>query len=297
MGAVGDVHLHQLVPRRVELDLVDPVAEAVVGAELRAGSRSPPGRARSSPRARRSRRRPGSCRPRSRRPRGRRPRRAAGRPRRRCSRRAASTGWLPRGSRGSRRMDGRRSTRLQSYARPRSPLPYPAPQPSLGCGAPNQQRRKRTKMDKIKVENPIVELDGDEMTRIIWSFIKEQLILPYLDVDLKYFDLGIESRDATDDQVTVDAANAIKRVRRRRQVRDDHARRGAGRGVRPEGDVPVAERHDPQHPRRRHLPRADRDLERAAARARLDEADRHRPSRVRRPVPGRGHASSPARAR
>ena len=65
-------------------------------------------------------------------------------------------------------------------------------------------------MAKIKVENPVVELDGDEMTRIIWSFIKEQLILPYLDVDLKYFDLGIESRDATDDQITVDAANAIK---------------------------------------------------------------------------------------
>jgi isocitrate dehydrogenase len=63
---------------------------------------------------------------------------------------------------------------------------------------------------KIKVENPIVELDGDEMTRIIWAFIKEQLILPYLDVDLKYFDLGIESRDATGDQITVDAANSIK---------------------------------------------------------------------------------------
>ena len=58
-------------------------------------------------------------------------------------------------------------------------------------------------MAKIKVENPIVELDGDEMTRIIWSFIKEELILPYLDVDLKYYDLGIESRDATSDQVTV----------------------------------------------------------------------------------------------
>jgi isocitrate dehydrogenase len=65
-------------------------------------------------------------------------------------------------------------------------------------------------MPKIKVANPVVELDGDEMTRIIWSFIKEQLILPYLDVDLKYFDLGIESRDATSDQITVDAANAIK---------------------------------------------------------------------------------------
>jgi isocitrate dehydrogenase len=63
---------------------------------------------------------------------------------------------------------------------------------------------------KIKVENPIVELDGDEMTRIIWAFIKEQLILPYLDVELEYFDLSIQSRDATSDQITVDAANAIK---------------------------------------------------------------------------------------
>jgi isocitrate dehydrogenase len=65
-------------------------------------------------------------------------------------------------------------------------------------------------MAKIKVQNPIVELDGDEMTRIIWQFIKDQLILPYLDVELKYYDLGIESRDATNDQITVDAANAIK---------------------------------------------------------------------------------------
>jgi isocitrate dehydrogenase len=63
---------------------------------------------------------------------------------------------------------------------------------------------------KIKVKNPIVELDGDEMTHILWAFIKEQLILPYLDVDLKYFDLSIESRDATEDQITIDAANAIK---------------------------------------------------------------------------------------
>ncbi|GHD19088.1 isocitrate dehydrogenase [NADP] [Nocardiopsis kunsanensis] len=65
-------------------------------------------------------------------------------------------------------------------------------------------------MAKIKVENPVVELDGDEMTRIIWSFIKDRLILPYLDIDLKYYDLGIEERDRTDDQVTVDAAHAIK---------------------------------------------------------------------------------------
>jgi isocitrate dehydrogenase len=64
---------------------------------------------------------------------------------------------------------------------------------------------------KIKVENPVVELDGDEMTRIIWSFIKEQLILPYLEVELKYYDLGIESRDASEDRITVEAAEAIKR--------------------------------------------------------------------------------------
>jgi isocitrate dehydrogenase len=65
-------------------------------------------------------------------------------------------------------------------------------------------------MAKIEVKNPIVELDGDEMTRIIWQFIKDQLILPYLDVQLEYYDLSIQSRDATDDQITVDAANAIK---------------------------------------------------------------------------------------
>jgi len=66
-------------------------------------------------------------------------------------------------------------------------------------------------MSKIKVANPVVEIDGDEMTRIIWKFIKEQLILPYLDVELLYYDLGIESRDETDDQITIDAAEAIKK--------------------------------------------------------------------------------------
>src|SRR6266496_637300 len=71
-------------------------------------------------------------------------------------------------------------------------------------------RKESNGMAKIKVTNPVVELDGDEMTRIIWQFIKEQLILPYLDIDLKYYDLSIERRDATDDQVTIDAANAIK---------------------------------------------------------------------------------------
>jgi len=66
-------------------------------------------------------------------------------------------------------------------------------------------------MSKIKVKNPVVELDGDEMTRIIWSFIKDKLILPYLDIDLKYYDLGMESRDNTDDQITIDCAKAIQK--------------------------------------------------------------------------------------
>lgn len=64
---------------------------------------------------------------------------------------------------------------------------------------------------KIKVKNPVVELDGDEMTRIIWQTIKDKFIFPYLDVDIKYFDLGLEYRDKTDDQVTLDAAEAIKK--------------------------------------------------------------------------------------
>ena len=66
-------------------------------------------------------------------------------------------------------------------------------------------------MSKIKVKNPVVELDGDEMTRIIWSFIKKKLVTPYLDLDIKYYDLGVESRDKTLDQITIDSANAINK--------------------------------------------------------------------------------------
>ncbi len=66
-------------------------------------------------------------------------------------------------------------------------------------------------MSKIKVKNPVVEIDGDEMTRIIWSYIKDELILPYLDIDIKYYDLGIESRDKTNDHITIEAANAVKK--------------------------------------------------------------------------------------
>src|SRR5215471_13814699 len=70
---------------------------------------------------------------------------------------------------------------------------------------------RKAPMDKIKVEGTVVELDGDEMTRIIWDLIKQKLILPYLDVKLEYYDLSVEHRDATDDQVTIDAADAIRR--------------------------------------------------------------------------------------
>ena len=66
-------------------------------------------------------------------------------------------------------------------------------------------------MIKIKVKNPVVEINGDEMTRVIWQFIKDELILPYLDIDLKYYDLGVKSRDDTEDQITIDAAKAIKK--------------------------------------------------------------------------------------
>ena len=66
-------------------------------------------------------------------------------------------------------------------------------------------------MDKIKVNSPVVEMDGDEMTRIIWEFIKDKLILPYVDIDIKYYDLSVTSRDNTDDQITIDAAEAVKK--------------------------------------------------------------------------------------
>ena len=152
-------------------------------------------------------------------------------------------------------------------------------------------------MAKIKVEGTVVELDGDEMTRIIWQFIKDKLIHPYLDVNLEYYDLGIESRDKTDDQITVDAANAIKKHGvgvKCATITPDEARVeefGLKRMYR------SPERNDPQHPRRRHLPRADHHLEHPAPGAALDAADHRRPPRLRRPVPRhrlpvprRGHA-------
>src|SRR3954466_5124162 len=85
----------------------------------------------------------------------------------------------------------------------------PSAPPSRGPAT--RTGKREAPMAKIKVKKPVVELDGDEMTRIIWQWIRERLILPYLDVELLYFDLGMEHRDATDDKVTVEAAEAIKR--------------------------------------------------------------------------------------
>ena len=152
-------------------------------------------------------------------------------------------------------------------------------------------------MAKIKVANPVVELDGDEMTRIIWQYIKDKLIHPYLDIKLIYFDLGIEHRDKTDDQVTIDAANAIKKVGvgvKCATITPDEARvkefglkkmwkspNGTIRNIL--GGV--------------DLPRADHLQERAAPGARLDQADHHRPPCLSATSTAPPTSSSPARAR
>ncbi len=159
-------------------------------------------------------------------------------------------------------------------------------------------------MKKIKVTGTVVELDGDEMTRIIWQFIKDKLIHPYLDVTLEYYDLGIEYRDKTNDQVTIDAANAIRKHGvgvKCATITPDEAR---VKEFNLKDMWKSPERHHPQHPGRRHLPRAHHLQERAAPGARLDAADRHRPSRLRRPVPrhrfqvsGQGHADDQIRRR
>ena len=108
-------------------------------------------------------------------------------------------------------------------------------------------------MPKIKVSNPVVELDGDEMTRIIWAQIKELLIEPYLDVDLKYFDLSIEHRDATDDQVTIQSAEAIKQFGvgvKCATITPDEAR---VKEFNLKQMWKSPQRHNSQHPGRHHL--------------------------------------------
>ena len=141
-------------------------------------------------------------------------------------------------------------------------------------------------MAKIKVNGPVVEIDGDEMTRIIWQDIRERLILPYLDVDLRYYDLSIQNRDATDDQVTINAANAINEHNvgvKCATITPDEAR------VQEFGlkkMLAFAERDHPQHSGWCGVPRAHHHEQHSALHARLDQADRHRASRARRSVQG-----------
>ena len=110
------------------------------------------------------------------------------------------------------------------------------------------------KGQKIKVANPVVELDGDEMTRVIWSLIKEKLILPYLDIDLKYYDLSLPNRDKTSDQVTVDSAHAIQKYNvgvKCATITPDEERMTEFSAP---SDVEVTQWHHPQHPRWHRLP-------------------------------------------
>lgn len=113
---------------------------------------------------------------------------------------------------------------------------------------------------KIKVSGPVVELDGDEMTRVIWKLIKDMLILPYLDIRLDYYDLGIEHRDATDDQVTIDAAYAIKKHGvgvKCATITPDEAR---VEEFNLKNDVAVAQWDNPEHLGRHNLSRTYRDF-------------------------------------
>lgn len=131
---------------------------------------------------------------------------------------------------------------------------------------------------KIKVSGPVVELDGDEMTRVIWKLIKDMLILPYLDIRLDYYDLGIEHRDATDDQVTIDAAYAIKKHGvgvKCATITPDEARveefNLKKMWLSPNGTIRNQSRHIRNHDR------FAKDC--AATGSGVDQADRHRPAR------------------
>ncbi len=109
-------------------------------------------------------------------------------------------------------------------------------------------------MDKIKMTTPIVEMDGDEMTRILWQMIKDDLLLPYIDLKTEYYDLGLEYRDETNDQVTVDSANATKKYGVAVKCATITQRRPRG-GIPPEGNVEEPQRNHPRHPGRYRVPR------------------------------------------
>ena len=290
---LADVHVHQLVPGGVELDLVDAVAEAVVGAELRRVLVGQPaeldGRGAAGELAH-----------------GADPvdREVAALAGDRLDERAVGLEDVVVGERH--RLVGDRVGGCASRARRTGLLDrahrhqLSQSDRSLGCPGTEERPAERRQMAKIKVENPVVELDGDEMTRIIWQFIKDKLILPYLDIDLKYYDLG--DREPRRDRRPGHGRRRQRdqEVRRRRQVRHHHARRGAGRGVRPQGDVdgrPTARSATSSAASIFREPIICKNVPRLVPG--LDQADRHRPPRLRRPVPRhrlrrsrRGHADA-----
>lgn len=140
-------------------------------------------------------------------------------------------------------------------------------------------------MEKIQMKTPLVEMDGDEMTRVLWRMIKDELICPFVDLKTEYYDLGLLHRNETRDQVTVDAALATRKYRRGRQMRDDHAERAAdGRISAADRDVEKPERDHPFDSGRHGLPRAHSAGLHQAGRAHMEKADHDRPPRLRRRV-------------
>ena len=144
-------------------------------------------------------------------------------------------------------------------------------------------------MAKIAMKNPVVEMDGDEMTRVLWQWIKEDLICPYVDLKTEYYDLGLVNRDKTDDQVTVQAAEANKKYRVGVKCATITPNAQRWRST-PQADVEEPQRHHPPHPRRHGVPRAHPRQGHHPVYPRLDQAHRARPSRLRRRVRGRRNA-------
>ena len=140
-------------------------------------------------------------------------------------------------------------------------------------------------MAKVKSTTPLVELDGDEMARVMWAWIRDELILPFVDLPIVRFDLGMEERDRTDDRVTVESAEAIKKYGVGVRVRDDYARRGAREGVQTQEISGCANRaRNPFDHRRYGFSRTNYLQEHAAVGIDLEATDCDWTSRLRRPV-------------
>ena len=141
-------------------------------------------------------------------------------------------------------------------------------------------------MEKIKMQTPLVEMDGDEMTRILWKMIKDELLLPFVDLKTEYYDLGLKHRDETDDQVTVDSAKAAIKYGVAVKMRYHHPQCSPGERVRLKRDVEESQRYDPFYYGRHRVPCSDRGKRHRALREKLEETDYSGPSRLRRRLQG-----------